>query len=121
MRFALAQINPTVGDLVGNADKIIDNVRRSIDAGCDVVLLPELALCGYPPKDLLLRDDFIKEQTRQLDRIAVAAKGIDVLLGYAERNAAPVGRPLHNAAALLRDGRGRQPTLQDVAADVRRL
>ncbi len=107
MRFALAQINATVGNLAGNADKIIAYSRRAADAECGCVLFPELALCGYPPKDLLLRGDFLDEQARQLDRIAAetAYLRIDVLVGYAERNLAPVGRPLHNAAALLRGGK----------------
>ncbi|MEM1012732.1 MAG: NAD+ synthase [Planctomycetota bacterium] len=104
MRFALVQMNPTVGDLAGNAGKIIASIHRAKDAEARVVLLPELALCGYPPKDLLLRGDFLDEQIRQLRRIAAETDGLDVLVGYAERNTAPVGRPLHNAAALLRDG-----------------
>ncbi|MEM7807851.1 MAG: NAD+ synthase [Planctomycetota bacterium] len=104
MRFALVQMNPTVGDLAGNAGKIIASIHRAKDAEARVVLLPELALCGYPPKDLLLRGDFLDEQIRQLRRIAAETDGLDVLVGYAERNTAPVGRPLHNAAALLRHG-----------------
>lgn len=104
MRIALGQINPTVGDITGNAAKIVDFARQARDAGCAAVAFPELALVGYPPKDLLLKADFINRQMRALHQIADQVRGIDVLVGYAERNEAPIGRPLHNAAALLRDG-----------------
>ena len=104
MRFGLGQINPTVGDIGGNAAKIIDLAKRAMDQGCAAVAFPELALIGYPPKDLLLRADFIERQIEALDRVAAETDGVDVIVGYAERNDAPVGRPLHNAAALLRGG-----------------
>ena len=105
MRIGLGQINPTVGDIGGNADKIIGFARRARDQGCAAAVFPELALVGYPPKDLLLKADFIERQMAALDRVARETEGIDVVIGYAERNGAPVGRPLHNAAALLRGGR----------------
>ena len=105
MRIGLGQINPTVGDIGGNADKIVDFARRARDQGCAAAVFPELALVGYPPKDLLLKADFIGRQMAALDRVARETVGIDVMIGYAERNGAPVGRPLHNAAALLRGGR----------------
>ncbi len=66
---------------------------------------PELSIPGYPPKDLLLKQGFVEDNLRAVQRIASAVRGIDVVVGYADRNAAPVGRPLHNAVALLRDGR----------------
>ena len=105
MKVALAQINPTVGDLAGNAAKIVDFSRRAADAGAAVVVFPELALIGYPPKDLLLKGEFVDGNLSALDHIARRTAGVDVIVGYAERNAAPVGRPLHNAVALLRGGR----------------
>ena len=104
MRIGLGQINPTVGDIGGNAAKIIDFAGRAKQDGCAAVAFPELALTGYPPKDLLLRGDVIERQMEALDRVAAETDGIDVIVGYAERNEAPVGRPLHNAAALLRGG-----------------
>ncbi|MEL7238663.1 MAG: nitrilase-related carbon-nitrogen hydrolase, partial [Planctomycetota bacterium] len=104
MRIALAQINPTVGDLLGNADKIIAWSREALDQHCTAAIFPELALLGYPPKDLLLKRDFIEESLRQLERIATETAGLDVLVGYAEPNRDPAGRPLHNAVALLRGG-----------------
>ena len=105
MRVALAQINPVVGDIAGNASKIIDYATRARDAGAAVVAFPELALVGYPPKDLLLKTEFVDENLAALDHIAAKTKGLDVIVGYAERNDAPIGRPLHNAVALLRGGR----------------
>src|SRR5688572_4336278 len=104
MRIALAQINPTVGDLRHNVRKILDYIGQAKGQGAEVVVFPELALVGYPPKDLLLKPQFISDNLRALQMIATRVKGIDAIVGYADRNAAPVGRPLHNAVALLRDG-----------------
>src|SRR5665213_955403 len=104
MRIALAQINPTVGDLAGNVRKIIDFIARAKTAGADLVVFPELAVTGYPPKDLLLKPQFIADNLRALDLIASRVTGIEVIVGYVEPNRQPVGRRLHNAVALLRDG-----------------
>src|ERR1041384_8027147 len=105
MRIALAQINPTVGDLAGNTRKILDFVQRAQQHGADLVVFPELSIPGYPPKDLLLKEQFVDENLRALNAIADRVRGIDVVVGYADRNTQPVGRPLHNAVALLRDGK----------------
>src|SRR5688500_12644471 len=105
MRIALAQINPTVGDLHANAARHLDFVRRAQQQGATLVVFPELSLLGYPPKDLLLKSQFITDSLAALDDIARQVRGVDVILGYADRNPAPVGRPLHNAVALLRDGK----------------
>jgi NAD+ synthetase len=104
MRIALCQINPTVGDIAANSGKIIDFARRARAAGAAVAVFPELSIIGYPPKDLLLKPSFIDENLAVLPRIAQATDGIDVIVGFAARNTAPVGRPLHNAAAVLRGG-----------------
>ncbi len=104
MKIALAQINPTVGDLAGNTRKIVDFARRAKDQGAALAVFPELSIIGYPPKDLLLKPRFIEDNLRALHAIAQHTKGIDVIVGYADRNTAPIGRPLHNAVALLRDG-----------------
>jgi NAD+ synthetase len=104
MRIALAQINPTVGDIRHNMRKILDYIGQAKAQGAEIVVFPELALIGYPPKDLLLKPQFINDNLRALQMIASRVKGIDAIVGYAERNTAPVGRPLHNAVALLRDG-----------------
>jgi len=101
-RFALAQINPTVGDFGGNRDKIL----RAMDAArarADVVIFPELAVCGYPPEDLLLRRDFLRECARHLDEIKAAARGIQVIIGHPLQE----DGKLFNALSVLRDGETR--------------
>jgi NAD+ synthase (glutamine-hydrolysing) len=105
MRIALAQINPTVGDIAGNCRKVMDFIERAKARKAQLVVFPELSVIGYPPKDLLLKPQFIEDNLRGLRSIADHVKGIDAVVGYAERNADPVGRPLHNAVALLRDGK----------------
>jgi NAD+ synthetase len=104
MRIALAQTNPTVGDIPGNVRSIIDFAAQAREQGADVVVFPELAVIGYPPRDLLLKPQFIDDSLAAVRQIAAATRGIDVIVGYAARNPSPVGRPLHNVAALLRDG-----------------
>lgn len=105
MRIALAQINPVVGDIAANAAKHFDFIARAQKAGAALVVFPELSLLGYPPKDLLLKSQFITDSLTALEEIAQKVRGIDVIVGYADRNIAPVGRPLHNAVALLRAGK----------------
>ncbi|MGD1278713.1 MAG: NAD+ synthase [Tepidisphaeraceae bacterium] len=104
MRIALAQMNPTVGDIAGNCAKVLDFLARAKAAGAKLVVFPELSLVGYPAKDLLLKPQFINDNLAALGRIAAQVHGIDAVVGYVDRNAQPVGRPLHNAVALLRDG-----------------
>lgn len=105
MRIALAQVNPTVGDIAGNTKIIIDYARRARAAGARVVVFPELVVTGYPPRDLLLKPSFIDDSLRAVETIARETEGIDAIVGYPARNEHEVGRPLWNAAALLRGGR----------------
>jgi NAD+ synthetase len=105
MRIALGQINPTVGDIPGNSRKIMSFIDRAKSAGAGLVVFPELSIPGYPPKDLLLKPKFIEDNLAAVARIAESVRGIDAVVGYAQRNADPIGRPLRNAVALLRDGR----------------
>src|SRR4051812_8786690 len=105
MRIALAQINPTVGDLAQNVRKIVDFAHRAKEQGAEVVVFPELCVPGYPPKDLLLKSQFIDDNQRAVEMIAQHTKGIDVIVGYAARNPNSVGRALLNAVAVLRDGK----------------
>ncbi|MEB3322412.1 MAG: NAD+ synthase [Synechococcaceae cyanobacterium] len=105
MRLALAQLNPLVGDLEGNAERILDAAGKAAAAGADLLLTPELSLWGYPPRDLLLRPALIERQQRQLATLARRAPaGLALLVGIAE----PVpgaGLPdLHNALALVQPG-----------------
>jgi len=103
---AVAQINTTVGDFPGNAKKIIELGRRAEAHGADLVLFPELAVCGYPPKDLLERPSFIAEAQRHASRIARASGRALWLYGSVIRNRALRGRPVFNAAVAARGGRG---------------
>lgn len=105
MRVALAQINPTVGDIAGNCRKILEFANRAEATGASLVVFPELSITGYPPKDLLLKPRFIDDNLAALKDLAGQTRGIDVIVGFAARNEQPVGRPLHNAAAVLRDGK----------------
>ncbi len=101
MRIALAQINPTVGDLDANADRILAQAERAAQAGAHLLLTPELALCGYPPEDLALRDDFYQENARVLRRLAARLpRGLTAVIGH------PLceGQARYNAASVLRDG-----------------
>lgn len=103
MRISLLQLNPTVGDLKGNADLIARSVH-AVDA--DLVITSELSLLGYPPRDLLLHADFIIESWNVVRSLASdLANAPPVLVGLAEPNPREEGRPLFNSAALLRDGR----------------
>src|SRR5437588_7286919 len=106
MEIALLQINPTVGDLLGNAELIANGVREAGRLGADLVVTPELALLGYLPRDLLLKKSFIDDSWAVLEQLAEElADGPPVLVGLAEPNRESVGRPLFNVAALLRAGK----------------
>ena len=98
---AVAQLNLTVGDVVGNADAIIAAIVCARAAGADLLLTPELALSGYPPEDLLLRPDFYRACARETQRIADAAGGICVVLGHP----IAVGSARFNAASVIRGGK----------------
>src|SRR5436309_12542215 len=105
MRIALAQINSTVGDIAHNVRKIVDFALRAKTQGARTAIFPELCVTGYPPKDLLLKSQFIDDNIRGLDIIAHHTRGIDCVVGYPERNPQPVGPPLYNAVSSIRDGK----------------
>ena len=104
MRLAIAQINPTVGALEANRKLVERAVDDAVDAGADLVVLPEMALTGYPPMDLLERDGFVRDQLRELATLEKASKRIAIALGVVLPW--PEGRPkqLSNAAVLLAGG-----------------
>ncbi len=104
MKIAIAQINPTVGDIEANVRKIIAFGRRAKAQNADLVVFPELSVCGYPPMDLLLKDSFVRANLEGLECIAKELSDIDVLVGFVDRNTG-TGRPLHNACALLKGGK----------------
>ena len=99
MRLALAQINSVVGDLDGNASRVVEWLEQARDANADVVLFPELVVTGYPPEDLLLRPGFIRAARRAVDGIAKATRGITVLVGAPHLDA-----DLYNACFVLAHG-----------------
>jgi NAD+ synthase/NAD+ synthase (glutamine-hydrolysing) len=105
MKLALLQINPTVGDLAGNARLIADAVREAGAHGADLAVTPELALVGYLPRDLLLSEGFVGRSWSQLEALARELEGQPpVLVGLPEPNPSDEGRPLFNSAALVRAG-----------------
>ena len=104
MRIGLAQINPTVGDLTGNRDIIIAAYHGLVQSGAELVVFPELASCGYPPRDLLLKKRFGDDVEGALLEIAAATGSVPALVGTVERNPAKVGRPFFNAAAWCQHG-----------------
>ncbi len=106
MKIALLQINPTVGDVAGNARLILDALKVASAAGADLAATPELALVGYLPRDLLLSPGFVRRSWEALETLARDAEGLaPVLVGLPEPNPSDEGRPLFNSAALLRGGR----------------
>ena len=102
LRIALAQINTTVGDIAGNARKILDYVERSREAGAALVVFPELAIPGYPPEDLLLRASFIEENRSAWRTIARQVRGVTAVVGFVDRDA---GGKNYNAAGIASGGR----------------
>jgi NAD+ synthase (glutamine-hydrolysing) len=100
LRLALAQINSRVGDLEGNAAKIRRDIERARDGGAELVLFPELAITGYPPEDLLLKEHFLRATEEALEEVARAAEGIVAIVGFPER-----GQDVFNAIAVVAEGR----------------
>jgi NAD+ synthase/NAD+ synthase (glutamine-hydrolysing) len=106
MRIALAQIDTTVGDLDGNSAKILDFSRQAERAGAEVVAFPELALTGYPPKDLVEKDSFLDRTAESLHRIAQESAGLDLslIIGYVARSPKHAAIKAQNAAAVIENG-----------------
>jgi NAD+ synthase (glutamine-hydrolysing) len=108
LRVALAQLNPTVGDIRGNARKISDGIARAREEGASLVVFPELALTGYPPEDLLLKTTFLDAADAALQELAAQTQGIAAVVGYPEK-----AEDVYNSAAVLADG--------DVVATYRKM
>lgn len=105
LKIAVAQIDTTVGDFAGNAQKILTLGRRAEREGADMVLFPELAVCGYPPRDLVERRSFVEESEKTARRIARSSKRAIWLYGSLERNRGRLGRDVFNTAVAARRGR----------------
>jgi len=112
MKIAIAQLNPTIGDLTHNADQILAAAKNAAAGGARLVLTPELSLCGYPPRDLLLRSSFITAMRQTLEALAAQLPPtVAVLVGFAEPNAGARDRgekPLYNSIAWLEAGKVQQ-------------
>jgi NAD+ synthase (glutamine-hydrolysing) len=105
LRVALLQINPTAGDIAGNAELIIRGARQVQNDGADLVVTPELALMGYLPRDLLMNQGFVRRSCQALRQIASeTATAPPLLVGVATPNPSDMGRPLFNSAVLLQNG-----------------
>ncbi len=99
MRLAVCQLNATVGDIAGNAERIREGMRAASRQGAQIVLFPELALTGYPPEDLLLKEHFLADAAAALHELAAAAHGVIAVVGFPER-----AEDVYNAAAVLAEG-----------------
>jgi len=104
MKIGFAQINPTVGDLRGNCERIISAYQQLTEAGADLVLTPELAMTGYPPQDLVFKSRFVPENLALLEKLHTEVGKSALLVGFVDRNEGR-GKPFRNAAALLEHGK----------------
>ena len=103
MKIAIAQLNYTVGDIAGNVAKIADAAVRACEGGASLLLTTELAICGYSPEDLLLRNDFCDACTAALAALAVKTSGVTLVVGHPHRDLDTGKR--YNAASVLRGGK----------------
>jgi len=104
MRIGLAQINTTVGDLDGNRRLILDAYRSLVAQGAELVVYPEMAVCGYPPRDLLFKRQFVPDVEATLAGIAAEIGAVPALIGTVETNPSPQGRHWFNSAVLCQNG-----------------
>jgi len=105
MRLGLAQLNPTVGDLPGNRRKILEAYALLVAQGAELVVFPELVVCGYPPRDLLFKRQFVPDVEASLREIAAAVGEVPAVIGTVEMNRSGTGRPFHNSAAFCHRGK----------------
>src|SRR6266576_7191476 len=113
MKIGFAQINPTVGDLKGNADKILQAYDRLSSRGAQLVLTPELGLTGYPPQDLVYKSRFVPQTLEMLDELHRRVDSAALLVGYVDLNTGR-GKPFRNAAALLEKGKPIRKTFKSL-------
>src|SRR5689334_1562510 len=113
MKIGFAQINPTVGDLEGNFQKILQAYERLSAKGAELVLTPELVLTGYPPQDLVYKSRFVPQTLEKLDELHRRVGAAALLVGYVDRNECR-GKPFRNAAALLEKGKPIRKTFKSL-------
>ncbi len=104
MNICVAQLNYTVGDFEGNTNKILAALDSARAGGAELSVFSELALCGYPPEDLLLQEGFVEEMERCLEKIIKASSGLFVVVGLARKNPSNVGKRFFNSAAIIENG-----------------
>ena len=104
MKIAIAQINPIIGDFEYNFARIKSFSEKAVALSCDLVVFPELVVSGYPPRDLLERNDFIEANLACLNRLVDSIRGIGIICGFVEKNLSGKGNSLYNAAVLFEDG-----------------
>jgi NAD+ synthase (glutamine-hydrolysing) len=100
LRIGMAQVNATVGDFAGNRQKILEAIDQAKSLGVDLLTFPELAICGYPPEDLLFKPQFIAENLRSLEKVTKASSGISIVIGFVDAK-----EDIYNAAAVIGDGK----------------
>ena len=105
MKIALGQINTTIGDFRGNAANILSYARRAREAGAGLILFPELAVCGYPPRDLVERPSFVARNQEAVEEIKAQVQGITVICGVVAPAKAETGKRVLNSAVVIQDGR----------------
>jgi NAD+ synthase/NAD+ synthase (glutamine-hydrolysing) len=104
VKIALGQINPTIGDFTGNSKKIIESSRQALAQGAEMILFPELAVCGYPPRDLLEKPAFVERNQKVVNEIAQAVPQITIVCGFVSPAEGKTGKSVMNSAAVLRQG-----------------
>ena len=105
LKIGLLQLNPTIGDFAANREKLLSAYAQAVARGAEFVLAPELFLCGYPPRDLLQRPDFIDANLVALAETAAQTGAVPLCVGFVDKNSEPPGRALKNSAAVLQNGK----------------
>jgi NAD+ synthetase len=103
LKIGFLQLNSTIGDFPANQKKLLAGYEKAVALGAEFILAPELFLCGYPPRDLLLRDDFIDANLASLEAVAKKIRSVPLCVGFVDRNPDRPGRALRNAAAVLQN------------------
>ena len=121
MKIGLLQLNPTVGDFAANRQKLLAGCEKAAALGAELFLAPELFLCGYPPRDLLLREDFVEANLAALEATAKQIGAIPLCVGYVDRNPERPGRALRQCRRRFAKRENRLAHAQMSAADLRRF